>query len=159
MAESSPINESGGYLWSCNFAIQRELFAALGGFDERFPYACMEDVDFRERLVARVGKFAFWKDAAVCHPWRPRRIPQEFRNYEATLPVFFAAHPEKRKELTAAYFFRVAYRLFFHETIPSLWRYRGSGFCVGVRHQLFCVKMGFAVLLNRIPKFGDASKR
>lgn len=152
LAECAPENEVGGFLWSCNFSIEKELFRALGGFDERFPYACMEDVDFRERLVRRVGSFVFWKEAAVCHPWRPRRIPQEFRNYEATLPVYFEAHPDKRKDLTAAYFLRVAFRLLFHETIPSLWRYHGSGFGVGLRHSLFCVKLALLFFLNRIPK-------
>ncbi|MFM6509421.1 MAG: glycosyltransferase family 2 protein, partial [Dolichospermum sp.] len=51
LAETSPINESGGYLWSCNFSIQKQLFESLGGFDERFPYAAMEDVDLRLRLT------------------------------------------------------------------------------------------------------------
>ena len=159
LAECAPQNESGGFLWSCNFAIQRELFRALGGFDERFPYACMEDVDFRERLVARVGKFVFCKDAAVCHPWRPRRIPREFSQYEETLPLFFSAHPAKRNDLSASYFFRVAFRLMIQETIPSLWRYSGSGFFVGVRHQMFCLKMGLKVFFNRIPKYESDSKR
>lgn len=149
LAECAPENEVGGFLWSCNFAIEKELFGALGGFDERFPYACMEDVDFRERLVQRVGNFIFWKEAAVCHPWRPRRIPQEFRQYEATLPVFFAAHPDKRKDLTASYYLRVAYRLFFHETIPCLWRFHGSGFFAGLRHSLFSLRMAFKMMKER----------
>ncbi|HTY49095.1 MAG TPA: glycosyltransferase family A protein, partial [Steroidobacteraceae bacterium] len=37
--EESPVNETGGYLWSCNMAIRRELFEHMGGFCESFPYA------------------------------------------------------------------------------------------------------------------------
>ena len=51
LAEKSPVNETGGYLWSCNFTIQNQTFRSLGGFEERFPYAAMEDVDFRFRLT------------------------------------------------------------------------------------------------------------
>ena len=149
LAEFSPLNEVGGCLWACNFAIEKSLFEALGGFDERFPYACMEDVDFRERLIARGERFSFLKEAAVCHPWRPRRIPQEFVQYERTLPVFFEAHPDKRKDLTASYFLRVAFRLLIHETIPSLWRYRGSGFFVGLRHSIFSLRMAFKMMMER----------
>jgi GT2 family glycosyltransferase len=159
LAEFSPLNEAGGCLWSCNFAIEKSLFEALGGFDERFPYACMEDVDFRERLIARGERFSFLKEAAVCHPWRPRRIPQEFVQYERTLPIFLAAHPGKRGDLTAKYYFRVALQILLEEAIPSIWRYGGSGFSVGVRHHLFCLKMGLMVLFNRIPKYEEGSKR
>ena len=159
LAEFSPLNEAGGFLWSCNFAIEKSLFEALGGFDARFPYACMEDVDFRERLIARGERFSFLKEAAVCHPWRPWRIPQEFVQNERTLPIFLAAHPGKRGQLTAKYYFRVALQILLKEAIPSIWRYGGSGFCVGVRHHLFYLKMGLMVLFNRIPKYEEGSKR
>jgi GT2 family glycosyltransferase len=38
MDEEAPVNLAGGYLWSCNMAIRRELFDELGGFCESFPY-------------------------------------------------------------------------------------------------------------------------
>jgi GT2 family glycosyltransferase len=68
--EDSPVNETGGYLWSCNVAIRRELFEQLGGFCESFPYAAMEDVDLRLRLLERNEKFPFVADAVICHPYR-----------------------------------------------------------------------------------------
>ena len=68
--EEAPINDQGGYLWSCNFLIKRNLFFELGGFCELYPYPCMEDVDFREQLKKRDVKFLFVPKASVIHPWR-----------------------------------------------------------------------------------------
>jgi len=68
--EEAPVNLAGGYLWSCNMAIRRDLFDELGGFCESFPYAAMEDVDLRMRLQARGERFAFVETAVVCHPYR-----------------------------------------------------------------------------------------
>jgi GT2 family glycosyltransferase len=68
-----PINESGGYLWSCNFAIKRELFLRIGGFDENFPAAAMEDVDLRTRLLNFPAKIEFVPDALILHPWTQRK--------------------------------------------------------------------------------------
>jgi GT2 family glycosyltransferase len=71
--EDSPVNTDGGYLWSCNMAIQRGLFDRLGGFCESFPYPAMEDVDFRLRLNECGERFPFVPDAVVCHPFRPTK--------------------------------------------------------------------------------------
>lgn len=68
-----PINESGGYLWSCNFAIKRELFLRIGGFDEKFPAAAMEDVDLRTRLLKFPAEIEFLPDALILHPWTQRK--------------------------------------------------------------------------------------
>lgn len=67
---TSPTNEKGGLLWSCNFMISRDLFASLGGFDEKFPKPHMEDVDFRIRVEQAVGVPRFVPDAWVDHPAR-----------------------------------------------------------------------------------------
>jgi GT2 family glycosyltransferase len=50
--------------------VRRQLFCELGGFDESFPFAAMEDVDFRERLRDRGEHFEFVPDATVDHPPR-----------------------------------------------------------------------------------------
>lgn len=71
--EESPVNETGGYLWSCNMAIRRELFDGMSGFCESFPYAAMEDVDLRLRLLAQGERFPFVPEAVVCHPLRPSK--------------------------------------------------------------------------------------
>lgn len=72
----APINEDGGFLWSCNFAIRKAVFDAVGGFDERFPHAHMEDCDLRERLLLHGAGIAFAKHAVVNHP--PRCLPGPF---------------------------------------------------------------------------------
>jgi GT2 family glycosyltransferase len=67
--EESPVNLIGGYLWSCNFAISKNIFNSIGGFDETFPYAALEDVDFHIR-IKKIADVAFVKKALVIHPWR-----------------------------------------------------------------------------------------
>ena len=68
---TAPVNETGGFLWSCNVAIRREFFFELGGFDERFPFPHLEDVDLRLRLEDRHEPYPFVTDAVVDHPPRP----------------------------------------------------------------------------------------
>ena len=67
----APTNEGGGFLWSCNFAIERAFFQELGGFDADFPYAHLEDVDLRLRIAARRVPMRFVPAALVVHPQRP----------------------------------------------------------------------------------------
>lgn len=67
----SPVNEKGGYLWSCNMAITKASFLSLNGFDEVFPYPHLEDVDFRERALEKGLQLRFVRNAIVDHP--PRR--------------------------------------------------------------------------------------
>jgi glycosyltransferase involved in cell wall biosynthesis len=69
--EDSPINETGGYLWSCNMMIRTTCWQKSGGFDEDFPYPHMEDVAFRDRLAATAVRSSFVASAVVDHPPRP----------------------------------------------------------------------------------------
>src|SRR5262249_45821759 len=66
----APLNASGGRLWSCNIAVRRDVFERLRGFDERFPFAAMEDCDLMTRLQAAGSRMRFVPAAAVRHPWR-----------------------------------------------------------------------------------------
>jgi GT2 family glycosyltransferase len=66
----APINTTGGYLWSCNLLMRRSAFDAVAGFDERFPFACLEDCDLMERLQQAAVPMRFAADAVVLHPWR-----------------------------------------------------------------------------------------
>ena len=68
--EQAPVNEHGGRLWSCNMMLSSSLFKTLGGFDEDFPHAHMEDVDFRERILGLNETIHFCPAAIVDHPAR-----------------------------------------------------------------------------------------
>lgn len=65
-------NESGGALWSCNLAVRRDVFERLGGFDEDFPEAGGEDMEFAWRIRRAGLRTRFAPDALVHHP--PRHI-------------------------------------------------------------------------------------
>lgn len=71
--EIAPINHSGGLLWSCNIMVQRAVFEQVGGFDESFPDAAGEDIEFRERIKRLGYRYPFVESAIVDHP--PRREP------------------------------------------------------------------------------------
>jgi len=71
--EQAPVNENGGWLWSCNMMVRRNVWESLGGFDEDFPYAHLEDVAFRERIKLLGERVLFVPGASVDHP--PRRLP------------------------------------------------------------------------------------
>ncbi len=71
--DTAPINETGGWLWSCNMMIRRATWNSVGGFDEDFPHAHLEDVVFRERIRALGRRVLFVPGASVDHP--PRRLP------------------------------------------------------------------------------------
>lgn len=67
--DDCPTNLSGGFLWSCNFAIRRSVFLEIGGFDESFPFA-MEDVDLHYRIRKNQLPIKFVPDAVAEDPWR-----------------------------------------------------------------------------------------
>jgi GT2 family glycosyltransferase len=89
-----PVNETGGYLWSCNFAIERELFFKIGGFDENFPAAAMEDVEFRTRLLKLPAKIEFLPDALILHPWTQRKGFQYQVLHLQSVLYYQSKHPE-----------------------------------------------------------------
>ena len=67
----SPVNLTGGFLWSCNFMIQSALFRAVDGFDTDYVMPAMEDIDLHERLCRRGEPPTFVEAAVVDHPPRP----------------------------------------------------------------------------------------
>jgi len=68
----APVNETGGLLWSCNFAIRRGLFDAIGGFADIFAtYGC-EDIELQARLADAGHVIQFVGPASVYHAPRPR---------------------------------------------------------------------------------------
>jgi GT2 family glycosyltransferase len=61
-------NLTGGNFWSCNLAVRRDVFLKLGGFDEDFPEAAGEDMEFAWRIQKNKLSTFFSKDAIVYHP-------------------------------------------------------------------------------------------
>lgn len=93
--DHAPVNLTGGYLWSCNMLISRGLFVAVKGFDEEFPSPHMEDVDFRERLLASGHRFDFLSDAIVDHP--PRRLPSGWQLGKSHTSWYYHWNLRKKK--------------------------------------------------------------
>lgn len=115
----APLNLTGGCLWSCNLLVRRQVFQHVGGFDEQFPYACMEDVDLRERLRAAHAQACFVPDAAVFHPWRSiseREVTRQIISHA----IYAAKHPAFVQAWTPLHALRMAK--------GRLWLYAAGGF-------------------------------
>lgn len=59
--------EDGATFWGACGAIRRSRFAALGGFDESFGTASIEDIELGMRLVRGGGRIRVRKDLEVTH--------------------------------------------------------------------------------------------
>jgi GT2 family glycosyltransferase len=131
LADYAPLNESGGYLWSCNIAVQKSIYSELEGFDERFPIAAMEDVDFAFRIRESGRRPQFVPNAAVFHPWRSR-IPahdgwRKLIQIRKSTFLYLAKHPDEARRMTSLYFLEMTARRLVRGTLPGLIRYRGRG--------------------------------
>ncbi|MEL7067681.1 MAG: glycosyltransferase [Cyanobacteria bacterium J06581_3] len=149
LAEKSPRNETGGYLWSCNLAIQRDLFKSLQGFDERFPYAAMEDVDLRLRLTKSGHPFLFVETAAICHPWRISRGWRELRKKKKSTLLYLSIHPDQLKHINAQFYAFALVRSFIKVAIPGLIKFRGSGIRAILLEYCSYVQMIFILWLKQ----------
>lgn len=61
--------------WSLNFAIRRDTFRALGGFDERYTGYGGEDTDFGKILDQSGTPIAWIKGALAYHQYHPHHMP------------------------------------------------------------------------------------
>lgn len=95
-----PINESGGHLWSCNFAIRRSDFIYIGMFNTSFKYPAMEDVELKCRLDKADIPIFFVYDALVLHPWRVRNGRLYSSRHANSVAIFVALHPEMHTEFS-----------------------------------------------------------
>jgi len=95
--EEAPINLTGGYLWSCNFAIEKALFFRVDGFDENFQAPAMEDCDLRERIKELGQPILFCRDAEVIHPWRRKRNGKFHSGHRTAYLYFLKKHPRLDK--------------------------------------------------------------
>ncbi len=148
LCEVSPINDKGGNLWSCNVFILCSLFKELGGFDERFPYPAMEDVELRVRLENRCQRIVFVPEAGVCHPWRRARGWKGWVRYRYSMAVFLAIHPEQRQKFTWMYYLLVVLQTLLKETLPGIVHFRGAGIGCSFITVLFFGSMAFWAALQ-----------
>ncbi len=88
----APVNTEGGHLWSCNFAVRKDSFFSIGGFDEQFKYPHMEDIDLRERLLAAGLQIKFAGTAAVTHPWRKLSDGKKLGRYQEMYIYYHEKH-------------------------------------------------------------------
>ncbi len=109
-ADAIPANETGGYLWSCNFAIRRDLFVKVNGFDERYPFAAMEDVDLHLR-VKKHSEVLFLPNARVWHEPEPRLGWHIVQHHSLSVLLFLHLHGPKAVGKGPIYFLRMAARI------------------------------------------------
>ena len=90
---TAPLNDVGGLLWSCNFAIEHRFFDEIGRFDDGFPFPHLEDVDLRLRLEDRGQAYPFVPEAVVAHP--PRPVGSVFKWVESQESAFYLARKRR----------------------------------------------------------------
>ena len=94
-----------------NLAFRKELFTALGGFDESFAYG--SDVDFTWRLRDRGERLRFVPEAVVVHDWGDaRRQARRSFAYGAARARLYRKHRARRAALWRREPMVVAYPLF-----------------------------------------------
>lgn len=150
LAEEAPVNETGGYLWSCNFMINKNLFLnELNGFDEKFPYAAMEDVDLDYRLTKIEVNKVFLKDAFVIHPWRLQKKMWSItlKRFESTL-YFLNKHPEKKKDINSKYYLLAFYNSLTKNTFKNAFKYRFRGFFKSITYDMLQLYFSLYTLIN-----------
>lgn len=124
--EVSPINLTGGNLWSCNFAIRKSAFENLSGFDETFKYAAGEDMDLYNRIVKNNYKVVFDEHVLVTHPWRQSK---PFRNFLRSY-VSYKQYILKTRNNNKWQYRKSRIKIFLHRTFTnflSLCRFKGKG--------------------------------
>ena len=148
LAETSPINESGGYLWSCNFSIERQLFNSLNGFDEHFPFAAMEDVDFKLRLSKTKNLFLFTRFASVCHPWRDKGGWKKLKQYKQSTLIYLSLHPDQSSHINSLYYLKMVLYDILKNTIPEILKLNFRGIHANFLEYIVFLQLALILLKN-----------
>ncbi len=155
MDEEAPVNESGGLFWSCNIAIRSTFFKEIGGFEEKFTTANMEDVELRERILRSGTTIPFLRDALVVHPLRRMKGWSAIRNEAKAhgiyilLPSCHLPPPSWRRSIWDT--LRIIYRSF----LPQIWTMRGRGWTkatIRILETLWCTWEMKKALRNNRPR-------
>lgn len=157
LAQVSPLNATGGYLWSCNFSMEGDLFRELGGFDERFPYAAMEDVELRTRILKSGRGFEFVPEASVLHPWRDRGGWRKHKEHQESTLLYLSLHPEQSSTINSWHYLERVIRYFLKFTVPGIFQYRGKGLRSAMLEHCADIRMVF-ILFFRERRAGRLSR-
>jgi GT2 family glycosyltransferase len=154
--EHAPLNEDGGCLWSCNLAISRQLFERIGGFDERFPYATMEDVELQHRILAAGEAIVFVDKALVIHPYRRLGGWAQLLRYRHSMRLYLRLHPAERPKFGPLYYFRAFVWALVRDIPREGARYRWRGLNYALIRAALCLLMAAEAML---PALRDAFRR
>jgi glycosyltransferase involved in cell wall biosynthesis len=87
--------EPAKYLFTSNVSVPRALLEAVGGFDERFPFAAVEDAELGVRLQQRGATLTY--DPALLvhhdHPQEPVAYMRRMERAGASAALLRALHP------------------------------------------------------------------
>jgi glycosyltransferase involved in cell wall biosynthesis len=126
--EESPINLTGGYMWSCNILVSKKVFVELEGFDENFPYPAMEDVDLHQRIKELNFPVIFVKDAFVIHPlFLKTNGIEDAKRAAGSHDYFYAKHPHLLKHENTFDKLKVEYRFWIRRILRNIIKFKGKG--------------------------------
>ncbi|HEX2112347.1 MAG TPA: glycosyltransferase [Gaiellaceae bacterium] len=94
-------NRLGGRYLTANMVYRRELLERVGGFDEEFPDAFLEDSDLAFRVLDLGVEIPFAPGMRVRHPVRDVALRDALRAVERvrSLPLLAEKHPRRYHEL------------------------------------------------------------
>lgn len=72
LPEGEPV--PGSKFYTCNVSFKRKLYEEVGGFDEHFPFASHEDLEYGLRLE-RTGMRLFYDATAIGYHWHALDLP------------------------------------------------------------------------------------
>jgi len=146
MDEESPLNEDGGHLWSCNFMINKMFFYEIGRFNELFPYAAMEDVELRERILDKT-KIKFIYSAGVLHTWRKVDDPVEkFRKAIESVKHYLKIRPKAINEFNSWLLIKQLLSSFVKRTLVEAYKFKFKGWKFAFQYHIFQIKL---ILLSK----------
>lgn len=150
MDEEAPVNITGGQLWSCNFCIQKSSFFSVNGFNEAFPYACMEDVDLQSRLKEKYH-ILFAERAIVSHHWRRvNNISLKWKRVFESHRIFIQVNPNWSNYFNIESMLKLLLLSFFKGTILDMIRFKARGVQMNMEYHMFQVKMLFLLFQKKL---------
>lgn len=85
------------YFYTANISLSTQTFLEAGGFDERFPYAAVEDIELGARLES-LGVTLVYEPQLVVHHLHPTTLVVSLRRMERvgrSAALYYAQGPER----------------------------------------------------------------